>query len=258
MNIERKRLLLSIYVPLILIAVITAIHLCSVLLSIDFTTLGIYPHQTKGILGIITHVFIHSSWGHLASNMIPLLCLSWCLFYFYKDWAFAITAFIWILAGTITFAIGRPSWHIGASGLIYGLAFFNFTSGIISKTKTMIAISLLTTFLYGGFVWSIMPYFVETRTSWEGHLGGAISGIIAAFLFYNRCIYAQEEEKTYNDEEDELLYKIWQESLSGPPQTNTESDENKKLETGDVHSPTSNNNNVREHVSPTSPDNNVQ
>lgn len=247
MNIERKRLLLSIYIPAFLIAAIIATHLCSVLLSIDFTNLGIYPRETKGIIGIVTHVFVHASWEHLLSNCIPLLLLSWCLFYFYKDWAFAIIAFIWILSGILTFTIGRPNWHIGASGLIYGLAFFNFTAGIISKTKTMIAISLLTTFLYGGFVWSIMPYFVKASISWEGHLSGAIAGVIAALLFYNKCIYAKEEKRIYNDEEDEMLYKMWQESLYEKPHlTDTSTEQNKKLEDDNSQPPTySSDNNIK-------------
>ena len=81
---------------------------------------------------------------------------------------------IWIGAGLLTFIIGKPGWHIGASGLIYGLAFFLFFSGILRKYVPLIAISLLVTFLYGGIIWHMFPYFSPANMSWEGHLSGGI------------------------------------------------------------------------------------
>ena len=83
---------------------------------------------------------------------------------------------IWIGAGLLTFIIGKPGWHIGASGLIYGLAFFLFFSGILRKYVPLIAISLLVTFLYGGIIWHMFPYFspatchgkdISAEESWE-------------------------------------------------------------------------------------------
>lgn len=120
------------------------------------------------MFGIFTHPLIHSGFKHLLTNTLPLFFLSWCLFYFYRSIAPSIFLIIWIGCGAITFLIGKPAWHIGASGIIYGLAFFLFFSGLLRKYIPLIAISLLVTFLYGGLIWNMLPYFTPSGISWEG------------------------------------------------------------------------------------------
>lgn len=149
----------------------------------DFTKLGIYPMQRRGVFGIFAHPLVHSSFKHLFANTLPFFFLSWCLFYFYRQIAPYILFAIWIGCGLLTFFIGKPGWHIGASGIIYGLAFFLFFSGLLRKYVPLIAISLLVTFLYGGLVWNMFPQFAKTSTSWEGHLSGAIAGTVCAVAF---------------------------------------------------------------------------
>ena len=151
----------------------------------DFTHLGVYPMQQKGVFGIFAHPLVHSSFKHLFANTIPFFFLSWCLFYFYRGIAPYIFFTIWIGCGLLTFLIGKPGWHIGASGIIYGLAFFLFFSGLLRKHIPLIAISLLITFLYGGLVWNMFPQFAKADTSWEGHLGGAITGFLCSIAFIN-------------------------------------------------------------------------
>ena len=119
----------------------------------------------------------------------------------------AILYAIWIGCGILTFAIGKPGWHVGASGIIYGLAFFLFFSGLLRKHVPLVAISLLITFLYGGLVWNMFPQFAKPTTSWEGHLSGAIAGTLCAFAFKGqgpqRRDPFEEEEPTEEGEEDE-------------------------------------------------------
>lgn len=172
----------------------------------EFIRLGVYPMEQKGVFGIFAHPLVHGSMKHLAANTIPLFFLSWCLFYFYRDMASYIFFILWIGCGVLTFFIGKPGWHIGASGLIYGLAFFLFFSGVLRKHIPLIAISLLITFLYGGLIWNMFPFFSKASTSWEGHLSGAITGMICAAIFIKQGPqrpepFAEEEETT--DEEDE-------------------------------------------------------
>ena len=132
-------------------------------------------------------------------------CIS-CLFYFYRGIAGKIFILIWIGAGLLTFIIGKPGWHIGASGLIYGLAFFLFFSGILRKYVPLIAISLLVTFLYGGIIWHMFPYFSPANMSWEGHLSGGIMGTLCALAFVNHGPQRPEpfaDEKDDDEEEEE-------------------------------------------------------
>lgn len=214
MNNSAKRLKLSFVVPFLFVFTLFLIHFLNTELDWQYVSLGIYPRDVKGITGIITHVFVHSSWEHLFTNSIPVLVLMWCIFYSFKDTSYIIIGIMWILTGTITFAIARPSWHIGASGLIYAMAFFLFFCGVLSKKKAMIAISLLVVFLYGSIIWQTLPYFVKADVSWEGHLSGSISGIITSLIFYKKNVFPHEREPVYDEAADEELYRQWTESLT--------------------------------------------
>jgi membrane associated rhomboid family serine protease len=78
---------------------------------------------------------------------------------------------------------GREAWHIGASGIVYGLASFLFFSGIIRRYFRLVALSLLIVFLYGEMVWGVFPGVYGQSVSWESHMLGVFSGIVLAVLY---------------------------------------------------------------------------
>ena len=123
MKSDVRRILIAMVLPMFLIFILYTIKVLEVGMDWDFTRLGVYPLSKKGMFGIFAHPLIHSGFKHLLANTLPLFFLSWCLFYFYRSIAPLIFFIIWIGCGTITFLIGKPGWHIGASGIIYGLAF---------------------------------------------------------------------------------------------------------------------------------------
>lgn len=200
MKHEIRRIFVAMVIPLFLIFVIYMIKILEIGMDWDFTHLGVYPQQQKGVFGIFAHPLVHSGFRHLVANTLPFFFLSWCLFYFYRGIAPYIFFLIWIGCGILTFAIGKPGWHIGASGVIYGLAFFLFFSGLLRKHIPLVAISLLITFIYGGMIWNMLPFFAKETTSWEGHLSGAITGIICAFVFQK---YGPQKPQPFLDEEQE-------------------------------------------------------
>jgi len=150
-------------------------------LGLDFASFGILPRQTSGLLGVLTSPFIHGDFQHLIANTVPFFVLSFLLFLFYKQRAFTFLVLIWLSTGILTWIIGRSAWHIGASGIIYGLASFLVLGGILSKNIKLILVSIVVLILYSGMAWGIFPG--DARISWEGHLSGAISGIIWAYLY---------------------------------------------------------------------------
>ena len=200
---EVKRMFYAAFFPCILLTILWVIRLWSWNFQTDLHWLGVYPRSISGLLGVLTEPFIHANAAHLFSNSIPLLVLCWCLFYFYKDSGYAVFPILWILSGFITWCIGRESWHIGASGLIYGLSFFLFFSGIIRQSVPLMAISILVVFLYGSIVWNMLPVWelIDETVSWEGHLSGALSGFLSAFIF--RKYGPQKPEKPFENEEEE-------------------------------------------------------
>ena len=220
MKRDVQRIVLAAIIPLFLLFILYILKFLETGMDWDFTKLGVYPMEKRGVFGIFAHPLVHSSFKHLFANTIPFFFLSWCLFYFYRDIAPYIFFTIWIGCGVFTFLIGKPGWHIGASGIIYGLEFFLFFSGLLRKHVPLIAISLLITFLYGGLVWNMFPQFAKETTSWEGHLSGAITGTLCSIAFMK---YGPQRPEPFADEED-----IDEEDIDGEEEEASSEEETKQ------------------------------
>jgi membrane associated rhomboid family serine protease len=179
---EKKRLLLSMLIPFIFISLMWLVRAVEVIFEIDLYFLGIFPMRASSLTGIITSPFIHADIRHLFNNTIPLFVLGTALFYFYSQVSFRVLLWLFFLTGLSVWITGRPSWHIGASGIIYGLASFLFVSGIIRRHIPLMGLSLLVAFLYGEMVWGIFPGF-RMEISWESHMLGAVVGLFLAVWY---------------------------------------------------------------------------
>jgi len=200
----------SIFIPFILGILMILCFILEKGMDWDFHTAGIFPRRIENVWGVFTLIFVHADWSHLANNVISFVLLGSCLYYFYKELATKIMIISYVFSGLILWAIGRDSWHIGASGLIYSLAFFLFFSGIIRKYVPLIAISLIVAFIYGSMVWHIFPWQNQDPISWEGHLAGGIVGFLLAVWFRKKG--PQKPVKIWEDETDDSL-DYWNESL---------------------------------------------
>ena len=180
----QKRLGLSMLIPGVFVFLMWLVKIIEVLFDLDFSRFGIYPFSLEGLPGIIFSPFIHANFGHLFNNSLPLFFLGTALFYFYSEIAVKVSLWTYFLTGLLVWLAGRSAWHIGASGLIYGLASFLFFSGIIRRYFRLIALSLLIVFLYGSMVWGIFPNIYKD-VSWESHMLGFISGILLAVVYRN-------------------------------------------------------------------------
>jgi len=165
---------------------------------------GVLPRTLEGVKGIFFSIFIHGGLDHIASNSLPLLILGMMLFFFYKKIAKAAFIWIWLVSGLWLWIGGRnnmyhPIYHIGASTLIYGLATFLFFSGVFRKHLRLMVVSALVVFLYGSIMWGIFP--LKEEISWEGHLFGAIAGLLTAFNY--RKEGQQPRKYDWEDEKDD-------------------------------------------------------
>lgn len=194
----RKKLFLSIIIPGVFLFFMWFVKIIEVLFEVDLSGFGIYPLTIKGLQGILFSPFIHADFNHLFSNSLPLFLLSVALFYFYSEVALKVFTWTFFLTGLFVWIAGRETLHIGASGLVYGLASFLFFSGIIRRYFRLIALSLLIVFLYGSMVWGLFPG-VYKNVSWESHMLGSFSGIILAIWYRNegpqRPVYEWMEEE---------------------------------------------------------------
>lgn len=212
MSKEKKKFLYSLLIPIGLLFVMWMVKIIEYSFNISLLSYGNYPLDIKGVKGIILMPFIHGDWDHLIANSVPFLILASALFYFYSSISVRVLIGIWFLSGIWVWFGGRPSWHIGASGLIYGLSSFLFVSGLIRKDTRLAALALIVTFLYGSLIWGAFPDFFpkEKNISWEGHLGGAVAGLVLA-LYYRksgpkRKQYSWELEDETDEQDDEQAY----------------------------------------------------
>lgn len=147
-----------------------------------------YSLENRGFKGIFLSPLFHGNLDHILSNTLPLFVLSVFLFIFYKKQAYRVLCTGWILSGLFLwflpdfgyFQTHLNSCHIGASGLIYMLASFLFFSGIFLRQITLILVSILVAILYGGLIYGIFPNLVDEGVSWQGHLIGALVGLLIA------------------------------------------------------------------------------
>lgn len=196
---DKNKILYAFLVSTFFIVVLWAIKIAEEISGVSFSRLGVYPREVSGLIGVIFAPLIHGDFSHLISNTTALFVSFFAILYFYRTSAYKVLAIVWVFTGLIVWWTARDSYHIGASGVVYGLLSFLFFSGVIRKDKRAVALSLLIVFLYGGLVWGVLP--VKEDVSFESHLFGALVGLACAVAFRKSdppMKYEWEE-----DEEDE-------------------------------------------------------
>jgi membrane associated rhomboid family serine protease len=197
--------------PLFFVLFLWFIYWLEIRFGFDFVTNGILPRTASGLQGIIFSPFIHSDISHLYHNSIPLLALLAALQFFYSKQSFYIIVLGILFSGVITWGIGRESYHIGASGLIYVLVSFIFFKGLLTKYYRLVALSLTVIMLYGGMLWYVFPK-VDDTISWEGHLAGLLTGVILAFIYktpeYKKVIKYDWEKADFDPVEDKFMQRF--------------------------------------------------
>ena len=198
-KVERKALLNILFFPILFLIIMWTVKLVEYNFEIYFVDYGVRPQSLSGLKGILFSPFIHKDFSHLINNSYPILILGGMLFSFYKKIATQLFLWLFFIAGFWLWIICRPSFHIGASGIIYALAPFLFISAIIRKNPRLSAVSMLIIFLYGSMIWGVLP--TKEHISWEGHLSGFMAGIIVAIFYRNEG----PKRKKYQWEIDEEL-----------------------------------------------------
>jgi membrane associated rhomboid family serine protease len=189
----------SLFITVAGVALLWGIELLDRSLDLQLYRFGIYPQDPGGLWGILFAPLIHGSWYHLLSNSFALLVLGTALLYGYPRAAKPVLALVYICSGIGVWLFARHSYHFGSSGLTHGMMFFIFTTGILRKDRLSVALSLIVFLLYGNMVWTIFPQ--EPDISYESHFFGAVTGVLAAFLFRDRD--PAPPVKTYDWEGDE-------------------------------------------------------
>lgn len=203
---EKSEIIQALFLPFIFLLIMWVIKIIELQFDFSFINYGVLPKTFNGLRGILFSPFIHKDFSHLINNSYPILILGGFLFFSYRKIAMQIFLWLFFISGFWLWIIGRESFHIGASGIIYALASFLFFSGVIRKNPSLSALSLIIVFLYGSMIWGVIPN--NTSISWEGHLSGFLAGILIAIFYkhegpkvkkYQWEIDEELEDKEYED-----------------------------------------------------------
>lgn len=181
MNVEATKFRNSVFFIVSFTILLWLVKALEWAVALDFGFLGILPRTLSGTMGIITAPLVHGDVLHLISNTFPLLLLGVSVFYFYNRIALEVFAWIYFMSGFWVWMAARDAYHIGASGIVYGLVAFLFFSGLFRRDTKSLSISLIVIFLYGGMLQGLFP--TNDRISWESHLLGALAGAFCAFFY---------------------------------------------------------------------------
>jgi membrane associated rhomboid family serine protease len=155
------------------------IHLVRFLLHISAVPFGIVPRNVRGLPGILFAPLLHASWEHLFANALPLFIFLILLMADRHYLPYRTLALIWLASGAGTWLIGREhTVHIGASGVIFGLAAYLILAGFMMRRWQAALVAIMLLLLFGGMFYGVLPH--AGPISWEGHLSGAVAGAWAA------------------------------------------------------------------------------
>ncbi len=189
--------------PISFLILIWIIHLVKEIGDVELGMyFGLKPLSVPRISGIFTSPLIHGDWGHLIGNSLSFIGLGFFLFYFYRKIALKSFFLIYVMTGIGVWLFGKNAFHIGASGIIYGMVALLFWIGIFRRNVRSIAISLVVLTLYSGMFYGLLP---KEKISYESHIIGAIAGIFAAY-YYKDEIEEEEKKKIVVDDKPKTYF----------------------------------------------------
>ncbi len=204
---------------------------------------AIIPLVPSGLKGAVLSPLLHGNLEHLIGNSIPILILMMLLYHFYASIATKVFIGGWLLTGLLVWLLppidifsGKYLYTctIGASGIVYVLAFFLFFSGVFKWDMKLLTVSMVVALYYGSLIWGVLPEELFSRTnepsnvSWQSHLSGATIGTVMALVFKN---VGQKKKKfiwEFPDFYSELDDKLWQDYREKHPEHFEEMPQKKK------------------------------
>lgn len=224
---DKARWRTAILLTLVFVATLWLVRAMQDALGLDLGRFGVQPREWSGLAGILLAPFIHGSWTHLLSNTPPLLILGTALLYGYPKAARLAIPALFVGAGLGVWLFGRASYHIGASGLTFGMMTFVFAMGVLRWDRRSIGLALVVFLLYGGMIAGLAPS--EEEISYESHIAGAVTGIVLAALLRKldpkpvERRYSWEDEAADEPEQQPQIVDRASESTRGGPLSTHES-----------------------------------
>jgi membrane associated rhomboid family serine protease len=167
------------------VALLWVIEIVDAVTAGDLDRYGIEPRSEDGLVGIAVAPLLHSGWTHLEANSVPLLVLGLIVAVVSTARFFGVIAWTWVVSGLGVWLVAPSnSVTVGASGLVFGLLAYLLVVGFLERRAIGILVSVGVFLLYGGVLLGVLPG--QPGVSWQGHLFGAVGGVLAAYHLANR------------------------------------------------------------------------
>ena len=172
-------------VMIVLLAWLWLLEAVDTVANHELDNYGIHAQEIDGLPGIISAPFLHAGWDHLISNSVPFFVLGFLvLLGGVARWL--LSSLISIITSGLTAWLLTPADVVilGASGLIFGWLTYLLARGLWSRRAGQVVIAVLVLLVYGGLIFGVLPG--QPGISWQAHLGGAVGGVLAAWLLHRR------------------------------------------------------------------------
>ncbi|MBK6855192.1 MAG: rhomboid family intramembrane serine protease [Microthrixaceae bacterium] len=177
-----------------MLAVMWLVEIVDLIPRTSFDRWGIQPREVQGLVGVVTMPFLHDGFGHLISNTVPFLILGAMVAAGGVARYFVVTGIVTLVAGVGVWLLGPDDTvHIGASALVFGYLTYLLSRGFYERKVMNLVVGLVVLFLYGGVLWGVLP---RPGISWQGHLFGAVGGVLAARVVHNEAVTTRRSGST--------------------------------------------------------------
>ena len=180
---ETEPTVVSTLVPVgVMLAVMWALETVDTVAGGRLDRFGIEPREVSGLDGVVWAPFLHGGFGHLIANSVPFVLLGAAIAIGALKRFVLVTVIVALISGLGTWLTGPSnSIHIGASGLVFGYLTYLLTRGVFARNVWYLLGGVVVFMVYGGVLWGLLP---SPGISWQGHLFGAIGGVVAAYALH--------------------------------------------------------------------------
>ncbi len=167
-----------------LLVPITLVSLAALGSEPSITRLALVPREPSALTGVLTMPLVHGSLAHLGLNLGALTAFASLVLLRGPRYLLLATLLVLLPGGALLWLTGRDGAHIGASLLVFGYFGLLVTRGFLERQVPSLLLSVAVLALYGGILRGVIP--AADGVSWEGHLCGLLSGLLAARLLLKR------------------------------------------------------------------------
>jgi len=166
-------------IVLALVALMWGAEILDTILDHRLDRYGIEPRDADGLSGVVAAPFLHADFGHLAANTVPFALMGFVIALGGAVRVAAVTAIVALVSGLGTWVIAPENTiHIGASGVVFGYATYLLARGFFNRDLMQLAIGAVVGAVWGGVLLAGLE--PQEGISWQGHLFGAVGGVVAA------------------------------------------------------------------------------